>query len=247
LGNQPGIFYGWRVFFEISNNDYQRRCFMKTAIDKLLSDMTKLRGRVAGSGKGEIGEAAAFQILTLYKNRIGRRCVIIQSYAYPYASNIEGNIKLTTEGGFIHEPGKAGTDDEIDIVMITDHRIFLIEVKAYSGQIKVNDIWTHHANQWDEKSPICQAEKHGRHFYHSFFDVLPDGRHEYIKLVTVFTGLCVVEDMRTKNKEYIPIAIANDVNKIISMYDVPGEYSIDVDAVINRMLEKKSAVKSVLM
>lgn len=220
---------------------------MKSAIDKLLKDMTKLRGRDAGAGKGDIGEAAALQILMLYKNRIGRRCVIIQSFAYPYVSNIEGNIKLTPDGGFIHEPGKAGTDDEIDIVMITEHRIFLIEVKAYSGKIMVNDIWTHHANQWDEKSAICQAEKHGRHFYHSFYDVLPDGEHGYIKLLTVFTGSCVVEDSRTRNKEYIPIAIANDMNRIISMFDKPGKFYIDVDAVLKKMMENKSSVKSLFM
>lgn len=220
---------------------------MNIAIDKLLNDMTKLRGREAGVGKGEIGEAAAIQILTLYKNRIGRRCVIIQSYAYPYVSNVEGNIKLSPEGDFIHEPGKPGTDDEIDIVMITDYRIFLIEVKSYSGKIKVNDIWTHHANHWDEKSAICQAEKHGRHFYHSFYDVLPDGEHEYIKLITVFTGSCVIEDARTKNKTYIPIAIANDINRVISTFDKPGKHCIDVDAVVRRMVENKSAVKSILM
>lgn len=220
---------------------------MKITIDKLLSDMAKLRGREAGTGKGEIGEAAVFEILRLYKNRIGRRCVMIQSYAYPYVSNVEGNIKLSSDGSFIHESGRPGTDDEIDIVMITDYRVFLIEVKAYAGKIKVNDIWTYHANQWDEKSAICQAEKHGRHFYHSFYDVLPDGGHEYIKFITVFTGSCVVEDMRTKNKNYIPIAIANDINRTISMFDKPGKYCVDVDAVVKRMMEHKSAVGSVLM
>jgi len=220
---------------------------MKCSIDKLLSDMSKLRGREAGKGKGDIGEAAAFQIFKMYKKRIGRRCVIFQSYAFPYAANVEGNIKLGTDGSFMHEPGKPGTDDEIDIVMLTDYRVFLIEVKAYSGQIKVTDIWTHHANQWDDKSPICQAEKHGRHFYHTFYDVLPEGAHEYIKLVTVFTGTCVIEDARTKNKDYIPIAIANDANRIVSIYDKPSKYIVDVDAVVKKMLESKSSVKYVLI
>lgn|GEM_PF-3594871 len=243
MKNTPtGFYYGWRVFILL-----QGVIFIIAQIDKLLNDMSKLRGREAGAGKGAIGEAAALQILALYKKRIGRRCVLIQSYAYPHASNIEGNIKLNPDGCFIHEPGKPGTDDEIDIVMVTDYRIFLIEVKAYSGKIKVNDIWTHHANQWDEKSAICQAEKHGRHFYHSFYDILPDGEHDYIKLITAFTGSCVIEDTRTMNKNYIPIAIANDINRIISIYDKPGKYGIDVDAVIKKMLESKTSVESVLM
>jgi hypothetical protein len=117
------------LFFEAEGAE------MKTSIDKLLDDMSKLRGRKTGVGKGNIGEAAALQILTLHKNRIGRRCVIFQSYAYPYVPKIEGNIKLSPDGSFVHEPGKRGTDDEIDIVMLTDYRIFLIEVKAYSGNI----------------------------------------------------------------------------------------------------------------
>jgi hypothetical protein len=220
---------------------------MKAGIDKILRDMSKLRGREAGAGKGDMGEAAVLQILRLHKKRLGRRCVIFQSYTYPYALNVEGNIKLNPEGIFIHEPGKSGTNDEIDIVMLTDNRIFLIEVKAYSGKILVNDIWTYHANHWDEKSAICQAEKHGRHFYHSFYDVIPEGEHKYIKLITVFTGSCDIEDKRTVNKDYIPIAVANDINKTIHTHDIPDRFSIDIDAVVNRMLEYKTDVKAVLM
>ena len=220
---------------------------MKVGIDKILSEMSKLRGREAGADKGGMGEAAVLEILRLYKNRLGRRCVIFQSYTYPYALNVKGNLKLGPEGSFIHEPGKDGTNDEIDIVMVTDNRIFLIEVKAYSGNIKVNDIWTYHANKWDEKSAICQAEKHGRHFYHSFYDVLPDGEHDYVKLITVFTGSCEIEDLRTKNKDYIPIAIANDINRTISLLDRPHKHCIDIDAVVNKMLECKTTVQSVLM
>jgi len=209
--------------------------------------MSKLRGREAGAGKGDLGEAAVLQILKLHKNRIGRRCVILQSYSYPYAPNIEGNIKLGTDGNFIHEPGKDGTDDEIDLIMLTDNRIFLIEVKAYSGKIMVNDIWTYHANHWDEKSAICQAEKHGRHFYHSFYDVIPEGEQGYIKLITVFTGLCDIEDKRTMNRDYIPIAVANDINKTIHTHDKPGKFCIDIDAVVKRLMESKTAVKTVII
>lgn len=220
---------------------------MKAGIDKILQDMSKLRGREAGAGKGDMGEAAVLQILKLYKNRLGRRCVILQSYAYPYSPNVEGNIKLSPDGSFIHEPGKNGTNDEIDLIMLTDNRIFLIEVKAYSGKILVNDIWTYHANHWDEKSSICQAEKHGRHFYHSFYDVIPEGEHGYIKLITVFTGSCDIQDKRTMNKDYIPIAVANDINKTIHAYDKPGKFCIDIDVVFERLMEIKTEVKVVIM
>ena len=218
---------------------------MKAGIDKILRDMSKLRGREAGAGKGDMGEAAIMQILKLHKKRLGRRCVIMQSYAFPYAPNIEGNIKLGSDGSFMHEPGKEGTNDEIDIVMLTDYRIFLIEVKAYSGKILINDIWTHHANKWDEKSAICQTEKHGRHFYHSFFDVIPEGAHEYIKLITVFTGSCDIEDRRTMNRDYIPIAVANDINKTLHTHDKQGKYNIDVDTVIKMMLETDANSKMI--
>jgi len=220
---------------------------MKAGIDKILSDMSKLRGREAGEGKGDMGEEAVLQVLKLHKKRLGRRCVIMQSYSYPYATNVEGNIKLTPDGNFIHEPGKDGTDDEIDIVMLTDNRIFLIEVKAYSGKILVNDIWTYHANRWDDKSAICQTEKHGRHFYHTFYDVIPEGEHGYIKLITVFAGSCDIEDKRTKNKDYIPIAVANDINKTLHSHDIPGKYFIDIDSVIKMMFERKTGVKTVLI
>ena len=219
----------------------------QSGINKILSDMSKLRGREAGMRKGDMGEDAVLHILKLYKKRIGRRCVIFQSYTYPYAPNVKGNIKLTPEGSFVHEPGKNGTKDEIDIIMLTDNRIFLIEVKAYSGKILVNDIWTYHANHWDEKSAICQAEKHGRHFYHSFYDVIPEGEQGYIKLITVFTGLCDVEDKRTINQNYIPLAVANDINKTVHHLDIPDKYHIDVDAVVERMLEIKTDVKTIIM
>ncbi len=146
---------------------------------------------------------------------------------YPYVKGIPGNIKQDNQ--MIYEVEGDTFNDDTDILFITSYRIFVIEVKAYRGKVKLTNEWTYHLSKADEKSVLCQAEKHARHFYHTFYSYIPDGNPEYIIPLVVFTDKCDLDDTRdSKWKKYIPACILNNLNASVANLDKPLDYKIDI-------------------
>lgn len=197
--------------------------------------------------KGNLGEDAVLSLCLAIK----RSCngILVQSFEYPYASNKQsknytGNIKFE-DGKFVEYTDNKGLTDEIDILLITPYRIFPIEVKSYKCNIKVYDHWMDRDNngpgtakgmQPVNKSPIAQAEKHARHLYHQIYEVLPDGKPDYIVPIVCFVDRCTVEDSRAENmQKYIPVTILNTLRAKIYEYNVPLRYGLDLEALKRKL------------
>lgn len=201
--------------------------------------------RTVAKEKGDAGEEILVSLAREYQE--DQDCVILWSYTYPYASNRDsvmytGNIKLH-DGKFI-QLTKEGYNDEIDLVIITSYRIFVVECKARSGKWLVYDHWAKQNNKDVDKSPITQCEKHARHFYHSIFRCIPDGKPEYIVPITAFVDRCVLTDKRSKKyRDYIKVCIANTFKKVMREYDKPGDYKLCGEEILKQMLEIGTARK----
>lgn len=176
----------------------------------MLDKLSKLNDE----GKGELGKKIVFEVLKRYKKTVPGS-ILINTLAYPYCKNAKGNVKLKDDK-FV-TVSNSDADDEIDVVLITPYRIFLCEVKVYRYDIIFTDIWTYRPKGPVEKSVPLQAEKHARHFYYNFFDVIPDGKPYYIVPVMVIADKSNITDKRSaKWKRYIPITNLNVLNKTVS-------------------------------
>ena len=223
-------------------------------------DATLARMREAGKlrnakDKGDLGEDAVLDICLAIKRQVGG--IVVQSFAYPYASNREGknytgNIKWENDQ-FVEYTDQKGLTDEIDILLITPYRIFPIEVKSYKANIKVYDHWMDRDNNGPDKpkgmikvdkSPIAQAEKHARHLYHQLYMALPDGKADYILPIVCFVDRCTVDDDRSAAMQnYLPVTILNTLRPTIAQYNAPLRYALDLDAIKRRLNEIKSATR----
>lgn len=214
-------------------------------VNKFLRQVQALWGGDARK-KGTPGERAALAALKRYKN-LCRPSVIIHSFAYPYAKGEAGNIHLDDNGNLDFTTDRGQGQEEIDLVFITTRRVFLIEVKTYKrDNIKLTDLWEFYKGPV-KKSVQSQTEKHARHFYYNFYEYFPDGKKEYIVPVIVFIDRCKVKDERSmKQKEAMPACILNNLNKIISVYDTPLQYAIDIDALLGAMLNKQFSNEGII-
>ena len=205
--------------------------------------------------KGNLGEDAVLSICLDIKRSLGG--ILIQSFEYPYASNQQGknytgNIKLEN-GQYVEYTDIKGLKDEIDVLLVTPTRIFPIEVKSYKANIKVYDHWMDRDNngpgapkgmQPVDKSPIAQAEKHARHFYHQMYEVIPEGQAAYIVPIVCFVDKCTVNDDRSpRNQVYIPICILNTLRQTIYSNNVQLRYGLDLAAVKRKLLEIKTSTR----
>lgn len=185
--------------------------------------------------KGDIGEEIVLALARKYQKKYSS--IVIHSYKYPYAvrKNGEphiGNIKLTEKGEFYNETSES-YEDEIDVLLITDYRIFIFEVKARTGKWVVTDDWITQNNKYEEKSPVCQVEKHARHFYHQIYEWIPNGRPEYIIPVLIFVDKATIDDSRSESElDYINITIADRFSKLVKEKDTPLEYAIDKEKLV---------------
>ena len=201
--------------------------------------------RTVAKEKGDAGEEILISLARMYQE--DQDCVIVWSYSYPYMSDrysklYTGNIKLG-EDGFI-QLTKEGYNDEIDLVIITPYRVFVIECKARSGRWLLYDHWAKQNSKDVDKSPITQCEKHARHFYHLVHEYLPDGKPEYIVPITAFVDRCTLTDKRSKEyREYIQVSIANTFKRLIKENDTPLNYKINGAELLKFMLNKGSARK----
>ena len=219
-------------------------------INDVLSNMRKA-GKVADmKEKGNLGEDAVLAVLYERKQHTGNG-LLYQSFMYPYQTNrsgvcYTGNIKYE-EGNFV-EYTKDSINDEIDVLYVTPYRIFCIEVKSYHARtLDIYDHWFNRAGQPVDKSPVCQAEKHARHLYHAIYDVLPDGKPDYIIPMVCFVDRCKVRDDRSEHFQiYVPVCILNNLLKTINENNTPLEYNIDLEQLERKLNEIKVSIKKVL-
>lgn len=189
--------------------------------------------------KGNLGEEACIAALKPYAE--SNSGIIIQSLQYPCATNSQGieyggNLKLV-DGSLFVEPH--GNIDEIDIVLITDRRIFLVEVKSYgNAKLLITDDWFFRNGSPCEKDLANQTEKHCRHFYHTFYEYIPDGNPHYVVPV-----LCSVDKSTVTNQsqDKIAISVLNNICKVIGQLDRTSKYSVDVKALMQAIKEKSTS------
>lgn len=208
-------------------------------IDKLLYELSK----VNDEKKGEIGENLAFEVLKKYKNK-KKGSVLITSLTYPYCSNVPGNLKLINNR--LKYFSDTETDDEVDLVLITPFRIFLCEVKAYRYKIELTNEWTFRSKGAIEKSIPTQAEKHARHFYYNYYDIIPNGKSDYIIPLIIIADKSEILDRRDKFwREYVPITNINHLNKTISIFDKPLEYKLDVKKILEVLKKRSTSIGTI--
>lgn len=220
------------------------------SINDVLSNMRKA-GKVQDmKEKGDLGEDAVLAVLFNRKEQTGNG-LLYQSFMYPYQTNAygvcyTGNIKYE-DGDFV-EYTKDSINDEIDVLYCTPYRIFCIEVKSYHAKtLDIYDHWFNRGNTPVDKSPVMQAEKHARHLYHAIYDVLPDGRPEYIIPMVCFVDRCKVRDDRSQHFQiYVPVCILNNLMQTINRNNTPLDYNIDLGQLERKLNEVKVSIKKSL-
>ena len=159
--------------------------------------------------------------------------LIYHSYQYPYQSDTSGkiytgNIKLENGKYVEYTESKRALEDEIDVLFVTDYRVFVIEVKSYHAKIEIYDHWLKKNGTEVDKSPILQTEKHCRHLYHAISYVLPDGNPNYIVPLCCFVDRCTVTDNRsTEFERYIPICIVNNLKSSLRRVNTKVDYNLE--------------------
>lgn len=209
-------------------------------INKHLKDMIAAGKVMDIKAKGAAGEAAVMEIVHEYRSKRGG--ILKQGFMYPYASNRQsqlylGNIFWNAEEGRYVDVTRQ-FNDEIDVLYISHHRIFPIEVKSYHDRnIVITNQWMTRSGEKVDKSPMAQAEKHARHLYHQLYDVIPDGDPSYICPMVCLVDECTVDDQRTTEMEYyMPVIALNEVMQTLMDRDMlhKSGYTLDL-----AMIEKK--------
>lgn len=211
-------------------------------VNNVLREMHK--NRDVYKKKGDLGEESVRALLLSYREKRGGS--IWLSFKYPYQSNVKGKnypgnlVWKADENKFVsHDGHTRQLEDEVDLVFVTNNRIFLIEVKARAGKWTFYDFWSKRGNEVADKCSISQTEKHARHFYHLVHEVLPDGDPSYIVPMVVYVDKAVINDKRSKPfQKYVPLTILNNFLDKVKEYDKPGKYSIDTKKVLSVMRSK---------
>ena len=215
-------------------------------VNELLRRMRE-QGKVQDwKAKGSLGEDAVLAQLLDYSYAHGGK--IYQSFKYPYASDAQGknylgNIKLEN-GQYIQYTDKKGLEDEIDLLYITKYRIFVIEVKAYHAKIVIDNEWMTKNGTPVDKSPIWQTEKHCRHLYHQLWEVIPNGKTEYIVPICCFVDECTVKDKRdAKYRNYIHVCVLDNILDAVDGLNSPLRYGLQLPDIYAQLSRIKTSVK----
>jgi hypothetical protein len=209
-------------------------------INGILAEMSQIK---SGPGveteqtrkKGVLGEKAAAAALRRYVAINGGR--LFHSVTFGYAEKspgVEYPGNLNYKDGNLFETGSGGiNDDEVDLMLVTPRRIFLVECKAYrqsAGELRTTDLWSFRGNEPMPKCVLCQTEKHARHFYHRFYNLLPEGNSKYIVPILAWVDKAKFADERTTYD--FPVTSLNGLGRTISLLDKPLDYLIDIQAFV---------------
>jgi hypothetical protein len=212
-------------------------------INGILSEMRQIRAGPGteterGRKKGALGEKAAAAALRRYIAKNGGR--LFHSVTFGYAKDAAGNEypgNLNYKDGKLLETGSGGVNgDEVDLMLVTPRRIFLVECKAYrqpAGELRTTDYWTFRGTEPMPKCALCQAEKHARHFYHRFYGLLPGGNPRYVVPVLAWVDSAKFSDERSVAD--FPVTSLNGLGRTVSLLDKPLEYLIDVPGFVTAL------------
>lgn len=201
------------------------------AVNKHLSNMHNR----TGADKGSFGEEAVFRICEDFYQREGG--ILIHSYSYKVDKDLEGNIK--SDGTKLHVES-LGSSTEIDVLYISQYRVFPIEVKAYKAkQITLTDD-SISGCYVTNKSPVHQNEMHCRHMYSHIFRALPDGKTDYIVPIVCFVDSATITDNRSPwQQDYIKISILDTLEDLIRLNNTPLDYKINLTTMNQILTEAK--------
>lgn len=215
---------------------------LQKAVDSHMAEMVAMGKMGDYKAKGNAGEAAVMDILHDYRNRRGG--LLYQGFMYPYASDRSGKLYLGNI--FWNSETQSFSDitrnanDEIDVLFVSNYRVFAIEVKSYHIKKAVlTNQWMTREGKKVDKSPTAQAEKHARHLYHHLYEVLPDGDPRYIVPLVCFVDRVEKEfdDQRdAEHQFYMPVCPINMLQSTILERDSSDTgYTLDLDAIEKKL------------
>ncbi len=192
--------------------------------------------KAQGTDKGVWGERAIVRILlNLYAERGG---ILIHSYEYQTDPTKNGNIK-NHDGQLYLE--RLGDSTEIDVLYVTQYRVFPIEIKSYlANEIRLTTEGISGCAT-TEKSPIHQNEMHCNHLYSAIWEAIEADPTFIIPIVAFSTweNKPIIYDNRSEGeREYIHVCNTNTVYETVKQLDTPNHKRIDLD-VIDRLLKRK--------
>lgn len=207
---------------------------LASIVNKTLEDMHNK----GGTGKGSIGEQAVIKICEDYYMKHGG--ILYHSYTYKVDKQEEGNIKC--DNGVDLRCENLGETTEIDVLLVTQYRIFVIEVKAYKArEIHLTD-WNISGCYKVDKSPVHQNEMHCRHLYSQIFKNIPSGKPDYIVPVVVFVDKAkIVNEMSSTYRNYVYVTILNKLQEFIEKKDTPLEYRINLEQLSQTLIDNCSS------
>ncbi|MER2114152.1 MAG: nuclease-related domain-containing protein [Solibacillus isronensis] len=193
--------------------------------------------------RGEIGERAVTRLgvywASQYKDHIWQ-----SSYMYP-----QGPVHQT-QNSMEAEPVT-----EIDLLIITPYRVFVIEIKTVYGIMKIDENSQieisktgEFTGDFEKKNYFQQNEMHARHLYYHLAPVLPDGKPEYIIPLVVVAGNMRFEDHRPEHliKAY-PIVTATNLYQTLTELNQPLEYLLNINKIKTILVEKRVLDKQRLL
>lgn len=187
-----------------------------------------------GVDKGVWGERAALRLLLdVYRERGG---ILIHSYEYKTDPTKNGNIKKGDDGK--HYLENLGPYTEIDILYVSQYRVFPIEIKSYEAQTIRLTTDGIAGCAVTNKSPIHQNEMHCNHLYSAIAESI-NGNPQFIVPIVCFMtwhNKPIIEDQRPDiERGYILTANTNTLVDTIKKCDTPLDCRINLD-MIDRQL-----------
>lgn len=194
---------------------------VKSFIDEMRSSQ--------GVDKGVWGERAALRLLLdVYRERGG---ILIHSYEYQTDPTKNGNIKQENGKHYLE---KLGPLTEIDILYVSQYRVYPIEIKSYNADtitLDTNGIYGCHTTN---KSPIHQNEMHCNHLYSAIAESI-NGNPMYIVPIVCFMtwhNKPIIQDNRPEEeRRYILTANINTLMDTIMRCDTPLDCRLNLDMV----------------
>lgn len=189
----------------------------------------------SGTDKGVWGERAVLRLLLdLYRERGG---ILIHSYEYDTDPTKGGNIK--NENGRVYME-RLGSATEIDILYISQYRVFPIEVKSYAADQITLTTQGISGCATTNKSPVHQNEMHCNHLYSHIAEGI-NGNPQFIVPIVCFCtweNKPVINDNRPEDERgYILTCNINTLLDTIKACDTPLGYRLNLDQ-MDRMLRR---------
>lgn len=193
--------------------------------------------------RGELGEKLVTRLIRYWADSFPN-AFVEESFIFP-----QGPVMPTTNSQ------EAEPVTEIDCLLLTPYKIFVIEIKTVYGDLIINDDYTMKLMKNGKESSsfthnyLRQNEMHARHLYYQLNKVIPNGDHRYIEQVLVLTGNMEVEDNRTQGNKKAHVTVTNNLLNLLEELNQPLDYLISMRAtkkILNdiRVLNKQRLLDS---